>query len=994
MKSTFTYIVITFVLAIQTFVVCAQKKNPINSYQIQKEISNVKNPSFLLNGNWLFQYEKREKWYDVKVPCELAMQGFAIEHDKPYLYKKSFRIPSDYKGNRVILRFDGVYSHAKLYINGKFIRGHKGGFTRWETDVTSYVKIGGKNEIKMEIIDPIAEISYGSGYAHHPIGGILRDVVILAQPKSHLTNFYIETDLDDKYEDAVLKVGYDANNVDASQMSIKLFDPSGKKVNLSKSTFDLVKGESLQEVPIENPLKWDAEHPNLYTLNIEIKSAGKKISSFSKRIGFREVKVSGDQLLVNGVPVKLRGANRHDVHPELGRGMTRDIDSLDAVLFKESNMNYARTSHYPPTEAFVDFCDELGIYVECETAVCFVGTHRQRNYHASSFLQDSIIYLDQYLTQCEEMIKTFRSNSSVVIWSIGNENIYGKNFQASWDYVKGIDTTRPVMFSYPGAVKQKEKPYDILSMHYQDASGNLNQWGVETRNFQHAGIPVIFDEWAHPACYTYKTLQDDPNIREFWGKSLDMMWGGLYPTQGGLGGAIWGYVDDLFMLPEPKVGKKWWTDFARSAKPDGMQGNCVGYGEWGIVDVWRRKKPEFWATKKAYSPVKVINTTIKNVVSGQPIALALYNRFDHTNLNEVKLQYIYNGETKTISIPTIPPREKGFVSIPGMNWKSGDQLEVSFIASDNTIIDTEHISLGNKPKEILKGERNGGLEIVENSSQIIVKGDGFEIPFDKNDGLITNATADGKVFIEKGPFLHLEINLNHLSGAEVRKRARSILTSSSDWKKKDLSVKKQNDKVIAILTGSYQDIMVSIHMTISSKGEMDIAYELDGQPNGYIRETGLKFDVPERYNWLSWDRKGYWTCYPKGAFAGNQESVSMYSGVKMEYGKRPNQAWGQDAHNFFYWSDKGANTENPITQQAKGMKENIYCYTLSEEDHLKGSFNVVSRDASIACRVSKEASGNLMLHINNQWDYPEIAWGNYCKIIEAVPCFGSIKIMF
>lgn len=168
---------------------------------------------------------------------------------------------------------------------------------------------------------------------------------------------------------------------------------------------------------------------------------------------------------------------------------------------------------------------------------------------------------------------------------------------------------------------------------------------MSTRNFQGHGIPALFDEWAHPACYTYATLQTDPNIREFWGKSLDMMWSGLFNAPGGLGGAIWGYVDETFSLPEPKFGTSFWKEFARTAKPLDYQGNCVGYGEWGIVDVWRRQKPEFWSTKKAYSPVRLLVEDNLSFTTGQKLMLTIHNRFDHTNLNEIHATYTYRGVT-------------------------------------------------------------------------------------------------------------------------------------------------------------------------------------------------------------------------------------------------------------------------------------------------------------------------------------------------------------
>lgn len=205
---------------------------------------------------------------------------------------------------------------------------------------------------------------------------------------------------------------------------------------------------------------------------------------------------------------------------------------------------------------------------------------------------------------------------------------------------------------------------------------------MRVRNFEGYGLPVLFDEWAHPACYTYATLQEDPNIREFWGISLDKMWSGLFETSGGLGGAIWGYVDETFMVPEMKEGEPYWKTFAKTTKPDGFQGECVGYGEWGIVDVWRREKPEFWSTKKAYSPVRILKTEFPDYEPGTPLVLPVFNRFDHTDLAEIRIEYTFKGETKPLSLE-LSPHGKGSLLLPGDGWKPGDRILVEFYTFDN-----------------------------------------------------------------------------------------------------------------------------------------------------------------------------------------------------------------------------------------------------------------------------------------------------------------------
>ena len=966
------------------------------SYPVLQELAGVETPAVLLSGTWQFQYSPDSKWDKIQVPGEPAMQGYAIEHDKPFTYRKSFTVPADYAGKHTILRFDGVYSHARLFVNGTFVREHHGGFTRWETDVTPFVRPGKKNEIRLEVTDRLDDISYASGYAHHPIGGILRDVTLFALPETCLYDFYAETHLDAAYEDAVLKIGYSSPVAGGAEVAYTLTEPSGRRYPLVQSRFPLEEGGNMNELPVKNPLKWDAEHPNLYTLTITLSKDGKEIGRFDRRIGFRDVKIEKDRMLVNGMPVKWRGACRHDIHPTLGRTTTAELDSLDVILFKRSNMNFVRTSHYPPTERFLEYCDRYGIYVESETAVCFVDTYRQKNY-APGKTQDSAEFTPRYLSQCREMVKSFRSHPSILFWSIGNESVYGTNFQQCWDWVKATDKTRPVIFSYPGSVGEKKPVYDILSMHYQDVNGNLNQWNRSTHGFQGEGIPALFDEWAHPACYTYATLQEDPNIREFWGHSIERMWSGLFDAPGGLGGAIWGYVDETFMLPEPKVGTAFWKEFARTAKPEDYQGKCVGYGEWGIVDVWRREKPEFWATKKAYSPVRLMTTEVASFLSGQRLLLPLYNRFDHTDLDEIKIRYTYKGVEKELPAPSIAPHQKGLLVIPAEAWEEGELLSICFYTATGELLDAEQVSLGSDYHVRLADSEaspvNGVLQVEETAGMMTIKGDGFEIPFSKETGLISNATSKGQVIIEKGPFLHLDINLNHLTGAEVRKSARKFLTSDSDWKKQSLTYTRKEGAVEVALSGFYQDVQTDILIRISPAGEMNVSYVVAGQPNGYLRETGLSFYLPERLDYLQWERKGMWSCYPEGAFAGNTGETSLYNPKQVRYGENPAQPWSADTHNYYYWADAGANCDCPLTQMAKGMKENIYRYTLSATG-VKAGLTVCSPDASLACRTSKRGDGQLMLYINNRWDYPEIAWGNYCKTLEAVPCYGEMKIRF
>lgn len=953
------------------------------------KVSGIKQEQFSLNGTWKFRFNPKGHWYAVKVPGELAMQGFGIEHDKPYLYQHEFSLPADYKGKSTIIRFDGVYSYARLFINGKFVRDHFGGFTRWEADITSFVKVGRKNKIQLEVTDRKDDISYAAGYAHHPIGGILREVSIYALPQVKLSDLKIETALDSTYTNATLRLSMNAS--DQANINYKLTDPNGKAVSLQENDRSLKAGENKHSFAISRPMKWDAEHPNLYTLTVDVNPGTNQHYQFTKQIGFRDIKIVGNRMLVNGRPVKLRGACRHDMHPTLGRSTNRELDSLDVDLFKRSNMNFVRTSHYPPSEDFISFCDKMGVYVECETAICFVDTYRQKNY-APGASQNDTAFTPHYMSQIQEMVKPFYNHSSVLYWSIGNESSYGTNFQQTYDWTKNWDTTRPVIFSYPGTVPKDKVCFDLLSLHYPGVEGNMEQFGFRTHNFQNSKYPSIFDEWAHVPCYTYTTLQDDPNIREFWGASLDKMWSNLFDSPGGLGGAIWGYIDETFMIPALKEGKPYWTEFARTSKPADFQGQCVGYGEWGIIDVWRREKPEFWGTKKAYSPIRLLQTTISSFASDAPLYLPVHNRFDHTWLNEVSMKYTYNGHSETIALAAIAPHQKGSLIIPAHSWQTGDLLLVEFFDKANRLIDAEQLTLGSAQPGMMTILPNEALTVTDKNNYLTIRGAQFEIPFNKTTGLIENATSHGQVVIEKGPFANLDLNFNHNTGPEVREKAKNFILDDKTWSKQSLTWKKSGANIQLELTGTYQNIAVTYDIQVQPTGQMKIAFRTSNEPNGWLRESGVKFYLPQSMSQLKWKRKGYWSYYPDNSFAGNKGETPLYNSHKVIYGTDPKQDWGADTHNYYYFADKGAICDKPLTNKAKGMKENILNYTVSRQDGT--AIQVLSGDASLGCRLNKMSDNQLLMYINCRWDYPEIGWGDYCKTLDVTPNYGYIILQF
>jgi hypothetical protein len=949
-------------------------------------VAGVQNPLMSLNGQWeictdfsgIFPDAEipADKWRSIQVPGECMMQGYAIQHDKPFYYKRSIYIPEDYDNKIIKLRFDGVYSYARVWVNGNFIRDHSGGFTRWECAISPYVVPGDTALLIMEVTDKSDEISFASGYAKHPIGGILREVSLLALPYVYPEKIEISSDLDSIYKDALLCVSGKLNQAGKNAgIRLELRGPEGRKVPLESKAFS--KGES-QDFRILNrvkdPLKWDAEHPNLYILKVTCSQDKKDLWYKVYRIGFREVEVRGNSLLVNGKQVKLRGACKHDIHPLLGRASTPDYELLDVHMAKEANINFIRTSHYPPTDNFLSLCDKYGIYVEDETAVCFVGTHRTAAY-APGATENMPDYTDRYLSQLREMLENHRNHPSVIIWSVGNENDFGTNFKKSYDLVKEADPTRPVMFSYPGKVPGSIKCYDIISMHYPGIHGNMNQYGIVTNSFTNPDKPVIFDEWAHVPCYNNFTVREDPNIRDFWGVSLDSMWQRAFAAEGAAGGAIWGMIDETFMLPDTLSGfGAWWGVVDKNVIPSGYAGTCVGYGEWGIVDTWRRKKPEFWNTKKAYSPVRILYTSFTEPAERKVLYVPVQNRFDHTSLNELTITLRYKNKDQVLEPVDIEPHARGNIPVNIEGWEPGDIAFIYFYDRKGYLVDSCTILLQSGDIPARNTDSAGQLQVSENEDQIIVQSDkDRKLVFDKTTGLVEGLQTPEDTLLLHGPFLNLRTR-----GPELAYTNNEINDYGGEWKAERVSCALEGSEAVVRLKGTYSGLIpVLFEIHVSSGGEIRTMYRLEKVPQEYIREAGIKWILEDRYDSLSWSRKTYWSSYPEGYISAPSGKVSLYSSAINKYRQQPVKDWEYDTKSFYY---DGIGNEKPgeqLTNIARATKEKIYEYSLMNNGKKVLS---VEGNGEDGCRIAKQGK-ELFLFVNNELDYVDISWGNYQRNI-------------
>ncbi len=967
MKSLWKFIFVCFLFVL---IGCLEAENigEIN-------VAGVKNPEILLNGTWKFSMQPPDKfwennidfsgWPEIQVPGECQMQGFAIQHDQPYVYKTVFTVPEDFEGKHIQLDFYGVYSYARVWVNGIFIREHFGGFTKWSCNLTDQVAPGKEAILTVEIVDRTDDISFASGYAKHQIGGILRDVKLVALPGQYFKQLYFETDLDENYQDAELKVFYGLAQSSPAKIRIELFNTNNKKVATFEHEGD--DQNSSFSIPVASPEKWDAEHPNLYNVVTTLIEKGNEILKTSKKIGFRELKVEGNKLLVNGKEVKLRGACRHDIHPLLGRMTTEEYDKRDVLLAKEANMNFIRTSHYPPSEKFLEYCDEYGIYVEDETAVCFVGSHRTEAYRAKGATQNDPNFTEKYLSQLQEMVQSHRNHPSVIIWSIGNENVFGRNFVESYHWVKQNDTTRPAIYSYPGQVPDSLKIYDIISMHYPDWRGNLSQYGISTTGFNSEKMPMLFDEWAHVACYNNFELKEDPNVRNFWGQSLDSMWTYTFESDGGLGGAIWCMIDETFMLPEDLEGfNQWWGILDPNIIPATYMGPDVGYGEWGIIDTWRRKKPEFWNTKKAYSPTKIYQKQIDDFQAGEPLKIPVHNRFDHTNFNELKIVWKYRNKSEELQNFSLEPHQKGELVIPAKNWSQGQKLHIRFFQSDTLLIDEYHLQIGEREMTWPKCE-SGNLLVEEMEDRLTITGKSMKFTVNKKTGLLENVAVNDEILIKSGPFINLK-----MPGKRVQYSTIEMEDYAENWECTGFKFDIENGIAIIKAEGHYDSIAAKFQIQADEKGIIDFEYEIINGPEGKnIQEAGLKFLVGDSFQKLGWERNAYFTAFPENHLGRPAGEIELSFKPELHYREKPEHEWEFDTKGFYYF---GLKEELPYNNLVRALKENIFSFTLSTGS---ANFEVISNGKQ-ACRFDKIKGKNNLI-INDLWDYNSLLWGNFSK---------------
>jgi beta-galactosidase len=770
-------------------------------------------------------------------------------------YRRSFTMPSGWKGRRIFLVFDGVDSAYYVWVNGKKVGYAQGSRTPKEFDVTGFLKAG-ENSLAVEVYR-YCDGSYLEDQDMFRLSGIFRRVYLWSAPERHVRDFFAVTDLDDDYRDATLKVSASLANFSKAPASCvleaQLYSADGTPAGPAmKTKADLAPGKDTPvalEGRFANPLKWSAETPNLYTLVLTLKDAeGKTLEFLSARVGFREVEVRDAQLLVNGQPIYIKGVDRHEHSPETGHAVSRAEMLRDIVLMKRHNINAVRTSHYANDPVWLDLCDEFGIYV--------CGEANMEDSAAARRLTDNPEWKEAFLDRMVRMVERDKNHPSIIIWSSGNESGRGSNLGVMQDWVAERDPTRARQYGPNSTVNTPmyTRPWDLE---------NYGKRGDEFRAQDRKISPLIMCEYAHSMGNSTGDLQSYWKVFE------------KYPVL--QGGFIWDWVDQGIARYDSATGKKWWAyggDFGPKGTPS--DGNfCIN----GLVLPDRTPHPALHEVKKVYQ-----NVAFETV----PFAsnkIKIKNKFSFTNLDQYKISYTVqaNGKTvfkHTLPVLDIPPGQSKMATLqlPTPLPQAGVEYTLNFsvtareshwaIPKGTEVASAQFMLPWNADDSVQAATQAfPKLKIKSNKRRIVVKNKQYAWVFDRQTGTLTSLKAQGRELLKSGPLPNFwRAPTDNDFGNHMPERC-------AVWK--ESTYRRQVQKVDLIPVSDGQ-VRIVVHFAFpASESKMTVAYTLFG--NGWTKventftpgkqqlpelpRLGMRLRVDSVFNRAQWFGRGPWENY-------------------------------------------------------------------------------------------------------------------------------------
>lgn len=858
-----------------------------------------------LNGVWKFKYIPSlntaedslfyhkdfnvEGWDSIRVPGNWDIQGFGKYYDAPTeetvayslqnnnrgqytynsvkdgtgLYRTQFTIPASWNNRQTYILFDGVLYTARIYVNGKYVGDWASAYNPVTFDITKYLSKGADNILAVEVTSggKGSDFDLNDQWAFY---GIFRNVTLFSTPQTHFNDYVFKTTLD-KNNNANVSVSANVDikgRLKSAKLKGVLFSDKNKIVKEFSIPLQKKESEITGEVNfvVEKPKLWTAESPNLYTLKLTLFDSGKEEQEITDGVGLREVTIKDAQLLLNKTPIKLRGIDIHQISPDVGRYCPDEYMLRDFDILKKANINFVRTSHYPPPPRFTEICDSMGFYVMEEVPFGYGDRH------LTDTSYQNILYTRAYATY-----KRDKNKPSIIVWSIGNENPVTELTKNTAKYMKQLDPSRPVCFPQRGSYFSENYNLipdfvDILSPHYT-SPGQLEKYSTMFNK------PIIVTEYAHSLGLDFDMMQN--------------VWEVMYKSKIIAGGAVWDFADEgILRRSKTPVNKKLPTNNVWIDKFHFYDANSYS-GSDGIVYSNRIPQPDYFEVKNVYSPVHVNIDKYEVIPGEQSITVPIENRYDFTNLSEIKAIYgLYRNsdllKENNLAL-NIPPH-----SIKNVNLK----LELPEKLSNNYHL--LRFNFYNKAGMHLKEEtvrlipRNSSLNFTkefinvqkfdktETDKKVIIKTGTSIFEFSKANGAIKLSSAKMNTdLITEGIFLRTgrKPTLSSRIFLESRKDTPNYLWMPYTLKNPELLSKeilsgKDSIKITERLRfnrekvkGQY--IQGTITYVLKNNGWIDVEYNFTPiNCTGVFLEAGVSFVIPKELSQMRWIGDGPYPSYP------------------------------------------------------------------------------------------------------------------------------------
>lgn len=761
-----------------------------------------------LNGKWKFYWQRGLKnqpenfqltsfddshWDEINVPSVWQTQGYSvpyyyastfpkafsrskgkipsIDHDMQEIgfYRKSFILNENFNGREIFLHFGAAKSALEVYVNGEFVGYSQGSMTPHEFNVTKVLKPG-ENVITAKLYR-YSDGSYLEDQDMWWLCGIYREVYLFAEPKLCLRDFYFKTDFDDSYTDSNVTLNMYINNYNNIRgkmiASAKLIDSNNGEILLGTKETELSGGNEAVTFTetVKAPEKWSAETPNLYTLVMTIELDGKVICVKTYKVGFKKVEIKGEKIYYNGMPLMIKGVNRHDFDCDNGWAVPREIYTQDLDIMKQNNINSIRTSHYPDDPYFYDMCNKYGFYVMDE---CEVETHGVRRKGVPG---SNPVWTGAVVDRMQRMVLRDRNNPCVFMWSLGNEAGDGSNFMEMKKAALVLDNSR--QFHYEGDFDLTKS--DVISRMYptkdiMEKLGNkqpitislydniANQLAADSKPIKagmYEGKPVVLCEYAHSMENSLGNFQE--YIDDF--EKYDNMCGGF----------IWDFVDQALHVKDENGNDNYLygTDF-QGQEPHklidipnttAMTGSNVYFCANGIIGADRKPHPQIVEVKHGYQNIGI---TAVDASNGE---FKLKNKFLFTNLSDFNCKWVIKAEGEEVLSGKLgkiecAPLEECNIKIDFDSSKLPKDKEVILTASFETTKESLGIEkdyeiafeqfIINEMPQPKDDNADGNLDFDINGKRVTVKGDNLEVIVD--DGKIVSYKIEGKELL-KAPLM-------------------------------------------------------------------------------------------------------------------------------------------------------------------------------------------------------------------------------------------------